>query len=196
MINFRNNGENNRVFVHENYNICGFDLAVEGNDNVVIFSRPLHVAPYNSYQISVFGSHNVLRIGAIYGNRVSIHCVNDFHCSIGDRTSIQKVFISSNEASEVSIGEDCLIADEVKIYPTDFHKILANGERINPPQPITIGNKVWLGESSTILKGVNIEEGCVIGAGSVVTGSVPIPKGALVAGNPARILRLGIEWEP
>lgn len=54
-----------------------------------------------------------------------------------------------------------------------------------------IGRNCFIGGRSLILPGVEIGDGCVVGAGSVVTKSVPA--GCLVAGNPARILREGIE---
>ena len=57
-----------------------------------------------------------------------------------------------------------------------------------------IGENCFIGGGSLILPGVEIGEGCVVGAGSVVTKSVPA--GSLVAGNPARILREGIEVGP
>lgn len=55
------------------------------------------------------------------------------------------------------------------------------------PEPITIGDRVWIGGGSTILSGVSIGDDTVIGAGSVVTHS--IPSGVLAAGNPCRIIR-------
>lgn len=57
-----------------------------------------------------------------------------------------------------------------------------------------IGRNCFIGGSSLILPGVEIGDNCVIGAGSVVTRSVP-PR-CVVAGNPARILREGIEVGP
>ena len=50
-----------------------------------------------------------------------------------------------------------------------------------------IGNDVWLGMGSTILPGVTIGDGAIVGALSVVTR--PVPPYAIVAGNPARIVR-------
>jgi acetyltransferase-like isoleucine patch superfamily enzyme len=54
-------------------------------------------------------------------------------------------------------------------------------------RPVKIGNKAWLGLNVTILKGVEIGEGAVVGAGSVVIKSVP--PWTIVAGNPATMVR-------
>jgi chloramphenicol O-acetyltransferase type B len=55
------------------------------------------------------------------------------------------------------------------------------------PRRISIGNDVWLGRSVIVLPGVTIGDGAVVGAGSVVTKEVP--PYAIVAGNPARLIR-------
>lgn len=54
-------------------------------------------------------------------------------------------------------------------------------------KPVHIGNDVWIGSRVTILPGVNIGNGCIIGASAVVTKDVP--DYAVVGGNPARILK-------
>ncbi len=55
------------------------------------------------------------------------------------------------------------------------------------PKPVKIGNNVWIGSDSTILPGVEIGDGAIIGAGSVVTKS--IPNNCIAAGNPAKVIR-------
>lgn len=90
------------------------------------------------------------------------------------------------------IGDDCLFANDVRIYPTDFHKILSAGKRINDPEPIVIGNKVWLCERSLILKGAEIGDGSVIGAAAVVARK--IPNNSVAVGNPATVVKSNIEW--
>ena len=54
-------------------------------------------------------------------------------------------------------------------------------------EPVVIGNDVWIGARVIILPGVHIGDGCVIGAGSVVTKDVE--EYTVVAGNPAKFIR-------
>ena len=85
------------------------------------------------------------------------------------------------------IGADVMIAD------TDFHEVDVIARRHLPiPAPVesdavTIGDDVFLGARSIVLKGASIGNGSVIAAGSVVTGA--IPAGVVAGGVPARVLR-------
>lgn len=58
---------------------------------------------------------------------------------------------------------------------------------LDTPPNTTIGNDVWIGRSAIILSGVNVGNGAVVGAGAVVTKDIPAY--AIVAGNPAKIIR-------
>jgi acetyltransferase-like isoleucine patch superfamily enzyme len=89
-------------------------------------------------------------------------------------------------AQSVTIGRDCKIARDVIIMDTDQH-VLPNGELLS--KPVIIEDRVWIGARAIVLKGVTLGHDAVIGAGSVVTGDVPAR--AVVAGVPARVLRLG-----
>ncbi|MEE1104690.1 MAG: DapH/DapD/GlmU-related protein, partial [Ruminococcus sp.] len=55
------------------------------------------------------------------------------------------------------------------------------------PKPVTIGDDCWIGRRVMILPGVHIAEGCVIGAGAVVTKN--IPPYSVAAGVPARVIK-------
>jgi len=98
-------------------------------------------------------------------------------------------------ARRIIFGKGCLLSWDVLVMDTDFHKIKDETDRIiNGPEPVTVGNNVWIGCRCLILKGANIPDGCVIGAGSLV--SKPLESGsAIYAGSPAKCARENIEWE-
>lgn len=91
----------------------------------------------------------------------------------------------------ITIGDDVVISEGVIIRDSDNHELLYDGYK--KTQPISIGNHVWIGIGATILKGVNIGDGAVIAAGSVVTKDVP--SGVLVGGVPAKILKENVKWK-
>lgn len=95
----------------------------------------------------------------------------------------------------VRIGDDVLISWDVLIIDTDAHRIYdATGNQVNPAMPIRIGNSVWLGCRSLVLKGAEIADGVVVAAASAVTRPLDMPN-AVVGGNPARVLRENIRWK-
>ncbi|XNN89723.1 acyltransferase [Curtobacterium flaccumfaciens] len=59
---------------------------------------------------------------------------------------------------------------------------------------MSLGDHVWVGSKAMIFKGVEIADGCVIASGAVVTRSVDQPN-SLIAGNPASVVRRGIDWD-
>lgn len=94
-------------------------------------------------------------------------------------------------ARSLHIGERCLIGADVLIADTDFHAIdparRETGWDDIGCAPVHVGDDVFVGARAVILKGVRIGDGAIVGAGSVVTRSVSA--GAIVAGNPATIVR-------
>jgi maltose O-acetyltransferase len=90
---------------------------------------------------------------------------------------------------EITFGKNVMIGPKTIIWARDHGmKIgIPMKEQESKNKPIIIGDDVWIAANVTILKGINIEDGAVIAAGSVVTKD--IPKNAIVAGNPARIIK-------
>jgi maltose O-acetyltransferase len=86
----------------------------------------------------------------------------------------------------VRIGDGSLIGQYAIIMDCDYHQP-GGGSGHGDPRPIVIGRGVWIGARVTVLKGVSIGDGAVIGAGSVVTSDIP-PR-VLAAGVPARVLK-------
>lgn len=95
-------------------------------------------------------------------------------------------------AKSVTIGDNVLIGSGCLITDTDAHPIDWLDRREGRSEkkgiaPVVIGNDVFIGARSIILKGVTIGDRAVIGAGSVV--SKDVPDDCIVAGNPARIVK-------
>ena len=103
---------------------------------------------------------------------------------IGDRTEI-------HAGEKVKIGSNCNISWDCLIIDRDYHKFEKDKETISP---VVIKDHVWIGAKSTILKGVTINEGAVVAAGSVVTKDVQA--NTLVGGNPAKEIKKDVTWTP
>jgi acetyltransferase-like isoleucine patch superfamily enzyme len=96
---------------------------------------------------------------------------------------------------KVEIGERCLLARGITIMDTDWHKLaIADEKPKEQTKEVIIKDHCWIGQNAVILKGVTIGEGAVVGANSVVTRDVP-PR-TMVAGNPARVIKENVVWEP
>lgn len=91
---------------------------------------------------------------------------------------------------EVTIGDEVAIAEDVMIRDSDNHQVGGGSRRSSAP--VRIGDHVWVGSRATILKGVTVGDGAIIGAGAVVTRDVPAR--SLVAGVPATVKRVDVEW--
>ena len=100
----------------------------------------------------------------------------------GISSSVLSCFESIIVGKHTMIGADCLIVD------SDFHGFPLDENRPVKSAPVEIGDHVFIGARSIILKGVKIGNRSVIGAGSVVTSD--IPENSVAAGNPARVIRV------
>ncbi len=91
----------------------------------------------------------------------------------------------------IEIGDFVSIGANSTIVDTDFHPLGMDARALHPQdgktRPVVIGDGAFIGGSCIILKGVSIGRGSVVGAGSVVTRS--LPAGVVAAGNPAKVLR-------
>jgi acetyltransferase-like isoleucine patch superfamily enzyme len=106
---------------------------------------------------------------------------------IGDRVAIRS-HCTISAAESVVIEDDVLIAGYTSIYDSD-HTVNGPGNPVWNPQvtaPVRIGRGSWLGERVTVLRGADIGEQCIIGAGSVVKGE--IPSHSIAVGVPARVV--------
>ena len=108
---------------------------------------------------------------------------------IGDHVEINNSAFIKSEGPGIVIGPRALLGSRVVIYDSDFHELDPRRRRGGTPAMgrVELAENVFIGDRVMILKGVTIGADSVIGAGSVVTGS--IPAGVIAVGNPARIVR-------
>ena len=108
---------------------------------------------------------------------------------LGDGVQLNNNAFLKSEGGGIRIGADSLLGSQIEILDSDFHDLHPDRRRGGSPRtaPVELGRNVFVGDRSIILKGVSIGNDSVIGAGSVV--STSIPAGVVAAGNPARVVR-------
>jgi acetyltransferase-like isoleucine patch superfamily enzyme len=108
---------------------------------------------------------------------------------VGDRVEFNNNSMLKSEGAGISVGRDGLFGAHVEIFDSNFHDLHPERRRTGEQRmaPVVIGENVFVGMGVRILKGVTVGADSVIGAGAVVSSS--IPAGVIVAGNPARVIR-------
>jgi acetyltransferase-like isoleucine patch superfamily enzyme len=137
------------------------------------------------------GRGAVLRLGRWswvgHGTKIRVHAGE---LEIGAKTVLgQECTISAYQ--HISIGCECIVADRVMLI--DFDHGVVEVERPIRLQGIykrdvNVGHNNWIGYGACFLRGVTVGDNCVVGANTVVTRDVP--SNAVVAGTPARVLRM------
>lgn len=116
---------------------------------------------------------------------------------IGNNVGMSGVTIYARKGIE--IGENTAIGGNTKILDNDFHPIEAEARNklladknggdsdLVPAKPIKIGKNCFIGCNAIILKGTELGDGCVVGAGAVVSGKFEAD--SVIVGNPARVIK-------
>lgn len=146
------------------------------------------------YNTERHGEARVRYLGTIFGKiEPDMFIEPPFYVDYGCNVTIGKGFygnfnITFLDCTLITIGDNVIVGPNVcfttATHPTDPAQRLAGVEYASP---ITIGNNVWFGCNISVLPGVTIGDGAVIGAGSVVNKDVPA--NTVVAGVPARVIK-------
>jgi maltose O-acetyltransferase len=114
---------------------------------------------------------------------------DDTHIEVGNETLFNNGVTLRAEGPGICIGRDCLFGWSVNVLDSDFHDLHPARRRTGIPSTghVSIGNNVFVGANTHVLKGVTIGDDTVVGAGSVVLRS--LPAGVIAGGNPARVIR-------
>lgn len=126
----------------------------------------------------------------LYSRSIIVTRVAGAKIKIGNNVGISGATIYARKSIE--IGDNTLIGGNVKILDNDFHPIDIEARNADDKEkigvrPIKIGKNCFIGCNSLILKGTELGDGCVVGAGAVVSGKYE--DNCVIAGNPAKVIK-------
>eukprot|EP00644_Phytophthora_capsici_P003552 jgi/Phyca11/549221/estExt2_Genewise1Plus.C_PHYCAscaffold_310359 len=150
---------------------------------------------YNDLQPDEYTEADALLTSLLGAKGKKCFIESPFHCDYGYNIRLgDDVYMNMNfdcvflDGCPITIGDRVMLAPNVQLY-TASHPLdpeeRSSGLEIG--KPITIEDDVWIGGNTTVVPGVTIGRGAVIGAGSVVTKNVP-PM-CVYAGNPAKFIK-------
>jgi len=191
---FRKSILGNNNFIQNRGIFFKVKLDIIGNKNTIRIGKKTML-----YDMTIFirGDNHILTIDENCIIKGGSFWFEDSLCKIhiGKDTTIESAHLAVTEnASTISIGDDCMFSDGIVLRTGDSHAIIDEDKniKINDAQDIIIGNHVWIGSRSTILKGVVVGDNAIIGTGSIVTKSVL--GNSISVGIPARMIKSNVGW--
>lgn len=160
-------------FVRPQFTHLGQEPTILQPWNLNLFSGPIVLGDFANI---ITTSDNKVRL-SVWTDRTNIKGIRMGHYGL----ICPAVRISA--ASEITIGDSCMLASGVYITDADWHGIY---DRVHPGTnaPVRLEDNVWVGDGAVVCKGVTIGRNSIIGAGSVVVSD--IPENTVAAGNPAK----------
>ena len=165
-------GKGNEIVVGNNTIITDSEIRIVGNNNRIVFGENIHVGKNCSFWME--------------GNGISI--------MIGSGTTfVTNIHLCAQEdGTIIKIGKDCMLSNTIIIRTSDSHPIYQNGKRINSPQNVFIGDRVWIAPNSKVFKGATIGNGCIIGSDTLANKSYPA--NSLIVGHPGKVIKSDVVW--
>lgn len=160
--------------------VIGKGVKIDFNSKINIFQNRLIIEE----DVKINSRQNGYHAGMPFYSRIFIDVQNAF-VHIGSNTRLNGVFIHAQKS--IRIGKNCVIAAGVNIIDSNGHEVKSLNRTVGRdiPKEIIIGDNVWIGLNSIVLKGSNIGTNSVIAAGSVVKGQ--FPNNSIISGNPAKL---------
>jgi acetyltransferase-like isoleucine patch superfamily enzyme len=176
--------------------LSGVELDIVGDDNHISIGRG---SVLTNVRFRMRGSgHRIIFGEKCRISRGALLWFEDDGCllQVGAATTMVEVHVAVTEAgSKVTIGEDCMFANDIDIRSGDTHSIVdsKSGRRLNFAADILVGDHVWIAPHAIVLKGVNIGANSIVASGAVVTKS--FGSGVIIGGNPAQVIKTGVSWQ-
>lgn len=185
------------IVVRYNTKILGVNgsASILGGDRIRIgFGQISEFDKKYERSIIRFNGKLVVNTPCWFGQGCRINSESNSSLKIGRNFVNTANLIISNKGN-ITIGNDCLVSWNTWISDTDFHKVvnMNTGESSIPNGEIHIGDKVWIGANSTVMKDSVIPNGCILGAGSLI--NKPFTEdNCLLAGVPAIVRKKNVSW--
>ena len=190
-------GLNNQLSFPILSNCVDSNFVIQGDHNTILIGD---CSQLNNVNVFIQGSNNKIVIANyVKFSKGSELWIEGDNCllQIGEYTSFENAHLAVTENnSKIIIGEDCMFAYDIDVRTGDSHSIIdeITKKRTNYAKNVVIGNHVWIASHCSILKGVTINDNCVIATRSTVTKSFA-EKGLLIGGCPAKMLKNNINWD-
>ena len=180
----------------DNKGYGSFSKTIRGSNNSIVIGENAQLI---ETEFHIIGSNNNIAIGnnVFLGKNCSLWIEgNNIQIIIGDNSTFtHNVYFDAQENNTyIKVGEDCMFSHQIYIRTSDAHPIfdMNTGQRTNYAKSVIIGNHVWIAPDTKIMKGAQIEDGCIIGTWSMVNGF--ISKNTLAVGVPAKMIKSNIQW--
>ena len=166
-------GKNNILFVEPGVKLQNSEIVFYGDNSLIYLSSSL-----KEYQIKI----------SIYNDSTIFFGHNNYFNGY--------LTLIVSERQNVLLGNDCLFSFGIWMRTSDVHLIydVKTGNRTNMSKSIFIGDHVWLGQNSLLLKGSRIGSGSIVAANCVVPGKT-VQSNSIYAGNPARKIKSDIYFK-
>ena len=167
-------GSNNKITLAEDLNIRTSKIFMRGHDSELCIEHSKELIQRSSFEL--------LSNSKLY--------IDEDFLSNGI-----KIYVGEN--SQISLGKRCMCCHNIRIRSTDGHPVYSTEtkEHLNVPKDVRIGNRVWFADNAVVLKGVTIKDDCVVALNSTVTKPI-YESNCIIAGNPGKIVKRNIYWEP
>lgn len=191
-------GENNTVNIEDGSVFRGCKIMLKGNNNIITLGKALLYKSLvvnfkgNNKQFSVKPSNkniNNVKFTSIRGNNQIF--------TIGENFSCGGIEVQMNDGDEkFTIGDGGLFSWGIKVRTSDGHSVvdMTTNKAINLPKDVHIGDRVWVSEDVSFLKGAQIPADCVVGSRAVVTKAFS-QSNCVIAGFPAKVVKDNIRWD-
>ena len=191
-------GENNTINIEDGSVFRGCKIMLKGNNNIITLGKALLYKSLvvnfkgNNKQFSVKPSNkniNNVKFTSIRGNNQIF--------TIGENFSCGGIEVQMNDGDEkFTIGDGGLFSWGIKVRTSDGHSVvdMTTNKAINLPKDVHIGDRVWVSEDVSFLKGAQIPADCVVGSRAVVTKAFS-QSNCVIAGFPAKVVKDNIRWD-